>query len=74
MAERQILEQEPGMGLEAGEQAARQKQKNIGHNEANFGRRNGKINGREGSWSFRYPQRSTSENRWAQGQSRFMLA
>ena len=57
MSERQILQREPEMGLEAGEQAPQKCQKDIDLDGANFGRPYCKINIFGGLWSFRYPQR-----------------
>jgi hypothetical protein len=38
MSEREMLKREPGMGLEAGEQAPQKRQSDIEHDGGNFGR------------------------------------
>ena len=48
MSERQIIQREMGMGLEAGEEGSQKRQNDIKHDEACFGRRSSKINLFEG--------------------------
>ena len=56
MSERQNIQRELGMGLEAGEEGSQKRQNDIKHDEAYFGRRYSKINLFEGSWSFHHAQ------------------
>jgi len=56
MSERQIIQRELGMGLEAGEEGSQKRQNDIKHDEAYFDRRYSKINLFEGSWSFHHAQ------------------
>jgi hypothetical protein len=53
-SERQIIQRELGMGLEAGKEESQKRQNDIKHDGANFGRRYSKFNVFEGSWSFRH--------------------
>ena len=53
--EGQVFEHESGMGVEASEQATEKQQKELEHDEANFGRRCRKINVFGGLPDFRYP-------------------
>ena len=56
MSERQIIQRELEMGLEAGEEGSQKRQNDIKHDEACFGRRYSKTNVLEGLWSFRHAQ------------------
>jgi len=59
MPEGQIIEHESGMGLEASEQAT-QHQKELDHDEANFGRQCRRIKVFGGLRDLRYPHQSPS--------------
>ena len=56
MAQCQILQYEPGMGLETGEQGSQKRQNDIKHDKDSFIRRYSKINIFEGLRIFRHPQ------------------
>ena len=55
MPEGQVFEHKSGMGLAASEQATEKQQKELEHDDANFGRRCRKINVFGGLRDFRYP-------------------